>query len=46
MMEGFAADALIPPQLVGLGFSFAGMVLGSLFTRAAPHPHPQHRAHG
>jgi SSS family solute:Na+ symporter len=36
LMEAVAPEALIPPQLVGLGFSFAGMVLGSLYTREAP----------
>jgi len=39
VMEIAAPEALVPPQLVGMGFSFAGMVLGSLFTREAPHPH-------
>ena len=33
VMEALAPEALIPPQLVGLGCSFAGMVLGSLFIR-------------
>lgn len=33
LMEMLAPEALIPPQLVGLGCSFAGMVLGSLSTR-------------
>ncbi|HZR70702.1 MAG TPA: sodium:solute symporter family protein [Burkholderiales bacterium] len=49
-----AADALVPPPLVGLGFSIAGMVIGSLLPRAlrrspghaAPHPHPHHGARG
>jgi SSS family solute:Na+ symporter len=36
LMELVAPEALVPPQLVGLGFSFAGMVLGSLYTREAP----------
>ncbi|HKA38935.1 MAG TPA: sodium:solute symporter family protein [Burkholderiales bacterium] len=30
LMEGAAADALVPPQLVGLLAAIAGMVLGSL----------------
>src|SRR5882672_8557004 len=34
-----AADALVPPTLVGLGFSIAGMVLGSIVPRAAPRAH-------
>jgi SSS family transporter len=38
-----AADATVPPQLVGLAFSIVGMVLGSLVPRAAAapavHPH-------
>jgi len=44
--EAVAADATLPPQLVGLGFSILGMVLGSFIPReraaapvraAAPH---------
>jgi hypothetical protein len=31
--ELVAADATVPPQLVGLGFSVLGMVLGSLVPR-------------
>lgn len=38
-----AAEATVPPQLVGLAFSIVGMVLGSLVPRAAAapavHPH-------
>jgi len=38
-----AAEATVPPQLVGLAFSIVGMVLGSLAPRAAAapavHPH-------
>jgi Na+/proline symporter len=41
-----AADATVPPPLVGLGFSVFGMVLGSMVgqlrPRAAPHPHLDH----
>ena len=33
LMELLAPEALIPPQLVGLGFSLLGMVLGSLLFR-------------
>jgi solute:Na+ symporter, SSS family len=33
--EAVAADATVPPQLVGLGFSLVGMVLGSLVPRPA-----------
>ncbi len=33
LMEVLAPEALIPPQLVGLACSFAGMVLGSLSSR-------------
>jgi SSS family transporter len=40
-----AADAIVPPTLVGLGFSIAGMALGSIVPRAAPQPH-HHGAHG
>jgi SSS family solute:Na+ symporter len=45
-----AADAAVPPPLVGLGFSVAGMVLGSVLPHArahgerAMHPH-SHREH-
>jgi Na+/proline symporter len=34
--EMFAADATVPPPLVGLGFSLFGMVLGSLLLREQP----------
>ncbi len=34
-----AADALVPPALVGLGFSVGGMLLGSIVPRAAPQTH-------
>ncbi len=40
-----AADAVIPPQLVGLAFSLAGMLLGSFVPRehaARPHPRDSH----
>jgi len=40
--EWVAADATIPPQLVGLGFSIVGMVLGSLVPRPAPSPAIHH----
>ena len=33
LMELVAPEALIPPQLVGLGFSLLGMILGSLLFR-------------
>jgi Na+/proline symporter len=36
-MELFAADALVPPQLVGLAFSIGGMVAGSYASRAPHH---------
>jgi Na+/proline symporter len=42
-MEFFAPDGVWPPQLVGLGFSIAGMVGGS-YASPAPHPHPAHQA--
>jgi SSS family transporter len=40
--ETTAADALVPPQLVGLAFSILGMVLGSAVPRerAQARPHP------
>jgi len=42
--EFVAADATVPPQLVGLGFSVLGMLLGAFVPRparqhAAPHEH-------
>jgi len=44
--EWIAADATVPPQLVGLGFSIVGMGLGSLVPSAAaapaPHAHDKH----
>jgi len=45
LMEVVEPEALVPPQLVGLGFSFLGMVVGSLFARPAPHPHAEHGRH-
>jgi len=42
LMEIFAPEALMPPQLVGMGFSFLGMVLGSLYGRQMPQPHAAH----
>jgi Na+/proline symporter len=38
--EAVAAEATVPPQLVGLGFSVLGMVLGSLVPPARRQPHP------
>ena len=38
--EAVAADATVPPQLVGLAFSAFGMVAGSLIPRERPQPHP------
>jgi SSS family solute:Na+ symporter len=43
--EAVAADATVPPQLVGLGFSIVGMVLGSLVPRAAASPATSHGKH-
>jgi len=40
-----AADAVVPPTLVGLGFSIAGMLIGSIVPRPVPqahHPGPHH----
>jgi SSS family transporter len=45
LMELIAPEALVPPQLVGLAFSFLGMVVGSLYARPAPHPHAEHGRH-
>ena len=36
--EAVAADATVPPQLVGLAFSIFGMVIGAFFPRAATAP--------
>jgi SSS family transporter len=41
LLEAVAAEALVPPQLVGLAASFLGMVAGSLATRTS-HAHPHH----
>jgi len=43
--EAVAADATVPPQLVGLAFSIVGMVLGSLVPRAAVVPATSHDKH-
>ncbi len=42
--EWVAADATVPPQLVGLGFSIVGMALGSLVPRASAEPAPDTHA--
>ena len=43
LLETFAPEALIPPQLVGMAFSFLGMVVGSLYGRQTPRrPHAAH----
>jgi len=42
LLEIVAPEALIPPQLVGMAFSFLGMVVGSLYGRQAPQPHAAH----
>jgi hypothetical protein len=41
-MEIVAPEALVPPQLVGMAFSFLGMVVGSLYGRQTPQPHAAH----
>jgi SSS family solute:Na+ symporter len=47
-MEIWGQESIWPPQLVGLGFAAAGMMLGSLVTRVpghsevAVHPHAHH----
>ncbi len=38
--EMAAPEATVPPQLVGLGFSALGMLLGSLVPQPRPQPHP------
>jgi Na+/proline symporter len=40
--EWIAPDRMVPPQLVGLGFSIVGMVLGSLVPRAVAEPATHH----
>jgi SSS family transporter len=44
--EMVAADATVPPQLVGLGFSIFGMVLGSLVPRERREAQAGHGGHG
>jgi SSS family transporter len=41
--EVLAAEATVPPQLVGLGFSIFGMVMGSYLPAARPATHPSHK---
>jgi len=47
-MELWGGASIWPPQLVGLGFAIAGMLIGSLVTRVPGHgeaalaPHPSH----
>jgi len=41
--EVLAANATVPPQLVGLTFSIFGMVLGSYLPAARPAGHPSHK---
>jgi SSS family transporter len=41
--EMIAADATVPPQLIGLAFSAFGMVLGSLLPLPAPQAHHDHQ---
>jgi SSS family transporter len=42
LMEIFAPEAIVPPQLVGMAFSFLGMVVGSLYGRRTPQAHAAH----
>ncbi|HVL35333.1 MAG TPA: sodium:solute symporter family protein [Burkholderiales bacterium] len=44
LLELVAPEALIPPQLAGLGFSLAAMVLVSLVRPESAAPHPVHAA--
>jgi solute:Na+ symporter, SSS family len=44
LLELVAPEAVIPPQLAGLGFSLAAMVLVSLGSPEAASPHPVHSA--
>jgi Na+/proline symporter len=41
--EYVAADATVPPQLVGFACSVAGMVMGSFIPHAPHGAHPQHK---
>jgi Na+/proline symporter len=43
--EWVAPEGTVPPQLVGLGFSIVGMVLGSLVPRPAVQPAHHHGKH-
>jgi Na+/proline symporter len=43
-VEMLAEDPLVPAQLVGLGFSILGMIVGSYASRP-PHPHDEHGPH-
>ena len=45
VMELAAPEALVPPQLVGMAFSFLAMVLVSLYARPAPAVHAEHGRH-
>src|SRR5512143_2500663 len=42
LADSLAADATLPPPLVGLGFSVFGMLLGSLVPRERAPAHPVH----
>jgi solute:Na+ symporter, SSS family len=42
MLELSGAELAVEPQLIGLAFSLAGMIIGSFIS---PNPHRQHR-HG
>ncbi|HEU4351868.1 MAG TPA: hypothetical protein VFR66_08310 [Burkholderiales bacterium] len=43
--EAVAPESTVPPQLVGLGFSIAGMVLGSFVPSPAAAPAHHHGKH-
>jgi Na+/proline symporter len=49
-MELWGAESILPPQLVGLGFAVAGMLIGSLVARVPGHSEaalaPHHRQPG
>ncbi len=42
LADALAEDALVPPPLVGLGFSMFGMLLGSMIPRERAPAHPVH----
>ncbi|HRE16811.1 MAG TPA: hypothetical protein PLW86_07020 [Rhodocyclaceae bacterium] len=45
-MEGLIGEASpVPPQLIGLGVSILGMIIGSLLPQWVGHRHPEEDPH-